>query len=163
MLQMTRSIGQGYNFMDLSEIDRQWAMGILARAGTEQLVSAWDAWQPQPSFTWLRKPETGLVMVRGRMGGEGDAFNLGEMTVTRCAIVLDGGVVGHACTQGRSHRKAELAAVIDALHQQPETRQELRSKILAPLAERLEAERSKRSQASEPTKVQFFTRVRGED
>ena len=36
----------------------------------------------------LRAPETGLVMLRGRMGATGGAFNLGEATVTRCAVRL---------------------------------------------------------------------------
>lgn len=138
-------------------------MGILARATSGHLEALWAPWQPRPAFTWLRKPETGLVMVRGRMGGEGAAFNLGEMTVTRCAVRLESGVVGHACTQGRSHHKAEIAAIIDALHQQPETHTALREKLLDPLEEALQAERAKRAQASAPTTVQFFTRVRGDD
>ncbi len=149
--------------MDLSRNDRQWAMGILARAKSDQVTSLLERWPEPTEFTWLRKPETGLVMVRGRMGGEGAAFNLGEMTVTRCALRLKCGTVGHACTQGRSHRKAEVAAIIDALHQRPETRATVRSELLDPLQERLLEERTQRSHASEATKVQFFTRVRGDD
>src|SRR5262245_24776306 len=101
-------------------------MGLLARAPLPML-QAWAARQrdgnsterPAVPFTWLRAPETGLVMVRARAGGTGDKFNLGEMTLTRCALRLADGTVGVAYIQGRSHRKAELAALADALLQQP--------------------------------------------
>ncbi len=33
-------------------------------------------------------------MVRGRAGGGGSAFNLGEMTVTRCSVRIATGQVG---------------------------------------------------------------------
>ena len=47
-------------------------------------------------------------------GGTGTRFNLGEMTLTRCAVSLENGVVGIAYVQGRSLRHAEQAAVADA-------------------------------------------------
>src|SRR3546814_16146802 len=63
-----------------------------------------------------------MVMVRARAGGTGEQFNLGQMTVTRCALKLAGGdatpsCVGLGYVQGRSTRHAELAAVSDALLQ----------------------------------------------
>ena len=67
----------------------------------------------------MRGPETGLVMVRGRAGGSGSPFNLGEMTVTRCTVQLGSGTAGHAYIAGRDERQAELAAVADALLQDP--------------------------------------------
>src|SRR5262245_42543285 len=98
---------------------REW-MGLLARA---PLVSL-EAWARQageggalPGRVWLRRPETGLVMLRGRIGGSGDRFNAGETTVTRCALRLESGEVGVAYVAGRSHRKAEIAALADALLQ----------------------------------------------
>ena len=39
-----------------------------------------------PDYRVLRGPEAGLVMVRGRTGGGGAPFNLGEMTATRCTV-----------------------------------------------------------------------------
>ncbi len=68
----------------------------------------------------MRGPEGGLVMVRGRAGGGGAPFNLGEMTVTRCTVRLGSGLVGHAYVAGREPRRAELAALVDALMQDPE-------------------------------------------
>ena len=67
----------------------------------------------------LRGPEAGLVMVRGRAGGGGAPFNLGEMTATRCTVRTEAGFVGHAYVAGRNERQAELAALADALLQDP--------------------------------------------
>ena len=64
-----------------------------------------------PPISVLRGPEAGLVMVRGRAGGGGAPFNLGEMTVTRCTVRTDCGFVGHAYVAGRDERQAELAAL----------------------------------------------------
>ena len=62
-------------------------------------------------------------MVRGRAGGGGAPFNLGEMTVDalHCAH-RHAACVGHAYVAGRDERQAELAALLDALLQDP-TRQ----------------------------------------
>ena len=70
-------------------------MSILAKVDRAALESACRALGDLPRAHCLRPPETGLVMVRGRMGGSGGKFNLGEVAVTRCAVRLDGGTVGH--------------------------------------------------------------------
>lgn len=137
-------------------------MGLLACAEAAKLSELWQDWPDKPAFTWLRKPESGLVMVRGRMGGEGAAFNLGEMTVTRCALRLEDGTVGHAYVQGRSAEKAEVAALVDALHQRDEDRDALRAAILEPIAQIHEAERCKAAAETAATRVDFFTMVRGD-
>ncbi len=149
--------------MSIATEERKWAMGILARAGDQALAELWSAWQPKPDFTWLRKPESGLVMVRGRMGGGGAAFNLGEMTVTRCALRIDEGIVGQACIEGRSKERAEISALVDALHQKPEERQAVRRDILQPLERVLEERRKARAAETADTRVEFFTRVRGDN
>lgn len=136
-------------------------MSLLAKARPARLeeLSAGLDW---PEFTWLRVPETGGVMVRGRAGGTGAPFNLGEMTVTRCALRIAGGEVGHAYVQGRDKAHAERAALIDALMQTGRAG-ELRAAILAPLeAERAGAKAARAAKAG-ATKVDFFTMVRGED
>ena len=60
-----------------------------------------------PDYTVIRGPEGGLVMVRGRAGGGGSAFNLGEMTVTRCTVRTETGFVGHAYIAGRDEQRAD--------------------------------------------------------
>lgn len=148
--------------MTIAVEERKQAMGLLARAEAAKLCELWNDWPDKPAFTWLRKPESGLVMVRGRMGGEGAPFNLGEMTVTRCALRLEDGTVGHAYVQGRSAEKAEVAALVDALQQRDADRQAIRTAILDPLGQVLADERKSTAAETAATRVDFFTMVRGE-
>lgn len=110
----------------------------------------------------LRRPEIGLVMVRGRIGGEGSAFNLGEATVARAAVRLATGQTGFAYLLGRDAAKARLAAVLDALWQSESHREAVETGA-APIRERLAAEDETSRRRSAATRVNFFTMVRGED
>ncbi|MEO0944857.1 MAG: phosphonate C-P lyase system protein PhnG, partial [Pseudomonadota bacterium] len=112
--------------------------------------------------TFLRAPEVGSVMVRGRAGGTGAPFNLGEMTVTRCALKLPCGTVGHGHVQGRRKTDAEAAAMVDAL-MQTKAADAIDAAILQPLRDEESARRTTRAQKAAATKVDFFTMVRGED
>ncbi len=141
---------------------RQAWMGLLARAAEGRVSALLDAALPRPSFDWLRPPETGSVMVRGRAGGTGAPFNLGEMTVTRCALRLACGTVGHAYVQGRRKSDAEAAALVDALMQTGAATR-LRSEVLDVLRSEAQARRATRADKAAATKVDFFTMVRGED
>ena len=141
---------------------RGW-MSVLALASTEELEDAWRRVPARPVHRVLRPAEIGLAMVRARAGGTGTRFNLGEITVTRCSVELPDGTVGHAYVGGRRRRHAELAAVLDALLQQPGRRRELEREVIAPLA-RAQGERRRAVVArSAPTRVEFFTMVRGDD
>lgn len=136
-------------------------MGLLARARPARLAAALQGLD-LPAHDWARAPETGAVMVRGRMGGSGAPFNLGEMTVTRCALRLATGEVGHAYVQGRDKAHATRAALVDALMQGPRA-EEMRAAVLEPLAAAAKADRAARAGKAAATKVDFFTMVRGED
>jgi len=137
---------------------RDW-MGLLARAPLAKLDAYWP--DPAPVFTWLRQPEAGTMMVQGRAGAVGTAFNLGEVTVTRASLRLACGTVGHALVQGRSPRKAERAALLDALLQ-TDAAAHLQARVLVHLT-KLETEVSQaRARRAAATKVDFFTLVRGE-
>ena len=141
---------------------RRRTMELLAKADDAALVAAWDSLADKPDVTRVRGPETGLVMLRGRIGGGGSPFNLGEATVTRATVRLGSGEIGHGHTLGLSHRKAELAAIFDALAQRPEHHadiERLLTKVETGIVER-DAERERQTAA---TKVDFFTMVRGED
>jgi len=138
-------------------------MSLLARADENTLAALWERWPAKLEFDWLRRPEFGLVMVRGRTGGTGAPFNLGEMTVTRCALRLADGTVGHAYVQGRSARKAEIAALADALGQNPSARKRLEETILAPLADAAALKRNVAAAETAATRVEFYTMVRGEN
>ena len=141
---------------------RDW-MALLARAAPADLEAAWAAEPEKPDWQWLRKPETGLVMVRGRAGGTGQAFNLGEMTVTRCVLVTGPGHSGHAYVAGRDRRHAELAALFDALLQDDPRQARLRRTVLTPLRRKQDAAAGERAALAAETRVDFFTMVRGED
>jgi alpha-D-ribose 1-methylphosphonate 5-triphosphate synthase subunit PhnG len=115
-----------------------------------------------PAHDLLRPAEVGAVMVRGRTGGTGAPFNLGEMSVTRCSVRLADGTVGHAWVQGRDKDHARRAAVVDALMQTDAAR-DIQRQVLAPLAEAARLKRAARAEKAAGTKVEFFTMVRGED
>src|SRR5688500_10817389 len=93
---------------------RRW-MSVLAKAPHTELEALCDALNPLPDYEWLRRPETGLIMVRARIGGTGAKFSLGDMSLTRCALRLSTGTIGFAFVKGRSKRHAELAAIVDGL------------------------------------------------
>ncbi len=138
---------------------RQIWMGLLARAEAGRLATLFPV---LPGHHMLRPPEVGAVMVRGRMGAVGAPFNLGEVTVTRCVLRLDGGAVGHAHVQGRSKDHAMRAAAVDAL-MQTDAADPVRAGVLDVLAAEEAARRAVRAGKAAATKVNFFTLVRGED
>jgi len=134
-------------------------MGLLARARPERLEQLLP---DLPAHDWLRRPEIGTTMVRGRIGATGAPFNLGEMTVTRCALKLSDGTVGHAYVQGRDQGHATRAAIVDAL-MQSEGVEQVDATILTPLRAEEAEKRTSRPEKAAATKVEFFTMVRGED
>lgn len=142
--------------------ERKAWMGLMAKAHDARVSQLLDGVMTRPDFNWLRVPEVGSVMVRGRAGGTGAPFNLGEMTVTRCALRLETGEVGHAYIQGRNKADAEAAALVDALMQTAH-HNDLRAQVLTPLEVEQAEARSSRAGKAAATKVDFFTMVRGED
>ncbi|HVH81181.1 MAG TPA: phosphonate C-P lyase system protein PhnG, partial [Stellaceae bacterium] len=128
---------------------------------------AWDALEDKPAYRMLRASETGLVMLRGRIGGTGQPFNVGEMTMTRAAVqLLDraGGVsrTGFGYVAGRSARRAELVAVFDALLQDPARSETVAAAVVSPLAVQQQRTKAERAAKVSDSKVDFFTMVRGE-
>lgn len=145
---------------------RRW-MSVLARASAAELEQAMPmirtALGELPAYRLIRRPEIGMTMVRGRAGGTGRPFNLGEMTVTRCTLRTEDGHIGTAYVAGRSQRQAELAALLDALLQDDARQAPLLALIVDPLARAQDLRRRRRVDRSAPTRVDFFTVVRGED
>ncbi|MFN3261532.1 MAG: phosphonate C-P lyase system protein PhnG [Pikeienuella sp.] len=139
---------------------RAW-LSLLAKAPAASLARLWAEAGPAPAHEVLRRPEIGAVMARGRAGGSGAAFNLGEITVTRAAVRLETGEEGHGYVQGRDKAKALTAALIDAL-MQTGAAPRLRAALLDPLAAEMAAAAEARARKAAATKVEFFTMVRGE-
>ena len=144
-----------------ANLERKDWMSVLAKAPTEMLKSACAALGDAPAHTWLRAPEIGAIMVRGRAGATGAQFNLGEMTVTRGSLRLEDGSVGHAYVPGRDRDHARMAAICDALMQGPRAA-EVRAVVIEPLRTEYLARRAKTAGQAEKTRVDFFTMMRGE-
>jgi alpha-D-ribose 1-methylphosphonate 5-triphosphate synthase subunit PhnG len=141
----------------MSQTARQRWMAVLARAGATELAAHLGAVPGGlPEYQRLRGPEAGLVMLRGRAGGAGEQFNVGEMTVTRCTVRTADGLVGHAYVAGRDARQAELAALADALLQDPGRRDALEAGVIAPLENAQAARREEIARKAAATRVDFF-------
>ena len=134
----------------------------LAKSKAVDLAQLWRATNLNPTYETLRTPEIGLVMARGRVGGEGASFNLGEVAATRCSVRLVEGPEGHAYALGRDLEKARIAALCDALMQTA-----ARPIVEAQILDRLRARRLEKAAAAAEktaaTRVEFFTMTRGED
>ncbi|PWL17861.1 phosphonate C-P lyase system protein PhnG [Falsochrobactrum shanghaiense] len=149
--------------LDATQIARQASMAVLAQAQTQELETFWQQWPQRPEFEVLRGPETGLVMLRGRIGGGGAPFNVGEATVTRATVRLADGSVGHSYALGRDKEKARLAALFDALWLDEGRREAVERTVLDAVRSRLEKADAKMRDEAAATKVDFFTMVRGDN
>lgn len=147
--------------MNAQDERRLW-MSTLAAAPVEKLEQAWKDLSQKPEYQFLRYPETGLIMVRGRAGGSGNPFNLGEMTITRCTVRIDCGKAGCAYIMGRNGRQAELAALFDAMLQDQHLRPEIIANVIVPLNASRRERKMEQSLAASASRVEFFTMVRGE-
>jgi alpha-D-ribose 1-methylphosphonate 5-triphosphate synthase subunit PhnG len=140
---------------------RQAAMAVLAYSDAAGIASRLEA-MVVPVYENLREPENGLVMVRGRIGGDGAPFNLGEATVSRAAVRLSTGEVGFGYTLGRDRQKARMIALCDALVQSDEFADAVEAEVIAPLRIRMISERNRTAAETAATRVDFYTLVRGE-
>lgn len=142
---------------------RQDWMALLARAPLPMLEQGLASHLPDEP-QWLRRPETGLMMVQGRAGGTGERFNLGEITVTRCTLRLGNSAsnaqVGVAYVIGRNHRQVQLAAIADALLQDPQWHEALERSLLEPIRRHLQTQHTQRQQRAQSTRVDFLTMAR---
>lgn len=139
---------------------RQAWLAVLALAPRDALARHAAAHVAEHRFEWLREPETGLAMVRGRIANRGDRFNVGEATLTRCIarITLGGHTtagVGHVL--GRDDERARWIAQVDALLQQPSLHDTLQRDVIEPLRaareQVLAAERARHA----ASRVSFYT------
>jgi alpha-D-ribose 1-methylphosphonate 5-triphosphate synthase subunit PhnG len=140
---------------------RKAAMAVLAHSAATDIAAHLEA-MALPAHEDLREPENGLVMVRGRVGGDGAPFNLGEATVSRAAVRLSTGEVGFGYTLGRDRHKAMLIALCDAMVQSSEFAAAVESDVIAPLRAVMIEQRTRKAAETAATRVDFYTLVRGE-
>lgn len=150
---------------DNANASRQAWMKVLACTPADRLKSIWDGAPELQSVPCdvIRKPERGLVMVRGRAGSAGEQFNLGEMTVTRCAVRTEDGHTGVSYLAGRDLEQALIAAKIDALLQTETHHQRTLDTIITPLETQLDKTKAERASKVAATRVNFFTMVRSRE
>jgi alpha-D-ribose 1-methylphosphonate 5-triphosphate synthase subunit PhnG len=140
---------------------RRAAMAVLAHADAAAIAGCLEAID-LPAHENLREPENGLVMVRGRIGGDGAPFNLGEATISRAAVRLSTGEAGFGYTLGRDGQKARMIALCDALIQRADHAEVLEARVLAPLRAAMMSGRNRKAAETAATRVDFYTLVRGE-
>lgn len=140
---------------------RKAAMAVLAQAPAAEIAARLAA-LALPPHEDMREAENGLVMVRGRIGGDGAPFNLGEATVSRAAVRLASGEVGFGYTLGRDRQKARMIALCDALVQSPQFAEAVEAAVIAPLRAAISAALRQKAAQAAATKVDFYTMVRGE-
>jgi alpha-D-ribose 1-methylphosphonate 5-triphosphate synthase subunit PhnG len=140
---------------------RKAAMAVLAHSDAAHIASRLEA-IAVPRYENLREPENGLVMVRGRIGGDGAPFNLGEATVSRAAVRLSTGEIGFGYTLGRDRQKVRMIALCDALVQSDQFAEAVESEVIAPLRTQMISERNRTAAETAATRVDFYTLVRGE-
>jgi len=143
---------------------RQQLMAACSLATETELSNAIDSCSEAADAVDVRPPETGLVMIRGRVGGDGAAFNAGEVTVTRAAVRLATGTHGFSYMLGRSTERARQSAIIDAVGQLSAAHMErLHKEFVAPVTKRTEAAKQAQRAETAATQVDFFTLVRGDE
>ncbi|MGC0817728.1 phosphonate C-P lyase system protein PhnG [Pantoea agglomerans] len=145
------------------QTDRQRWLSVLAHSSAALLETHWQALNLQPAYTLIRPAEIGLTRLQARMGATGKRFVMGDATVTRAVVQLSDGTLGYSYLLGRDKAHAERCALLDALLQQPETRQLLEEKIITPLAAWRDEQRQRRAREIASSKVDFFTLVRGDN
>ncbi len=143
--------------------ERQGWMSVLARTDFLHLKNLWEPLNLSPHYQVIRQPETGLIQVQSRMGGTGNPFNIGDMTVTRSVIKLPEGEMGYSYIKGRNKDHALLAALIDALMQTSTYCVPLMQQVIEPLMATMQEQTQARREQVATSKVEFFTMVRGED
>lgn len=160
-----RQLDSGKTDMKLTEnskqAQRKAVMAVLAHSDAAEIAGRLDAME-LPAHESLREPENGLVMVRGRIGGDGAPFNLGEATVSRAAVRLSTGEIGFGYTLGRNSDKARMIALCDALVQSEQFAGLVESNVVAPLRAAMVAKRNRKAAEAAATRVDFYTMVRGE-
>lgn len=142
---------------------RQRLMRALAQAEPAEIADAMSALGELPTASDLRAPQTGLVMLRGRIGGDGSAFNIGEATVSRAVVKLQSGEVGFGWRLGRSLAAARRSAMADAMVQIPDWQARMIEAVVLPLEARRASRRNAEARATAATRVEFFTMARGSE
>ncbi len=129
---------------------------ILSRADEEVLAKlALEIMQAVPAIRVLKPPQQGLLMMRVQETVENEPFNLGEILVTECTVLLEEEGLGWGCCLGANEQRALYLAVLDlAWHCLPEWAQRIGA-ALAEEEKRVAQEEKILAAGVETTRVRF--------
>jgi alpha-D-ribose 1-methylphosphonate 5-triphosphate synthase subunit PhnG len=144
------------------EEQRQRWMSALAQAPIDVLEFVWHEIEGTVSYRFIEKPAVSTVTVRVRGVGAGWGLALGEMRVSRCSVQLPQGTIGHGYVAGRDLRHAELAAVFDALLQDPSRRPFLETRLIGPMLRAAGSSVTAGAAPESAARAQLFTVTCGE-
>jgi alpha-D-ribose 1-methylphosphonate 5-triphosphate synthase subunit PhnG len=147
----------------MAQPTRQQLLSTLAHSRLNDIQALWQDQVDDIAFEFIRQPECGMVMAVGRAGSSGEPFNLGEVTVSRCAVRLPGGETGFGYVKGRDTNHALHIALLDALAQTRIHRDQILDGICRPLQKKLQSKKAEQQARVDKTRVDFFTMIRGED
>lgn len=143
--------------------ERRAALARWSASTREELEHALGELDALPEAEDLRPAETGLVMARGRIGGGGAAFNVGDVALSRATVRLPTGEIGFGHVLGTDRAHARLCAICDALWQKPGTHADALAVLLERIGRRVARARAAEAEAAAATRVEFFTMTRGEN
>ena len=142
----------------LQEARRDW-LAILVRVPANEVIAASNEFDF--SVVILKGPEVGLLMTNGRIHSTGRPFHLGEVSLTKCVLKDDQGLLGYGHIIGRNKQQAKAIALFDLALQRINSAEPALIRLNAWKEEVAEIE-AMESEAVEKTRVDFFTMVRGE-
>jgi alpha-D-ribose 1-methylphosphonate 5-triphosphate synthase subunit PhnG len=144
---------------DAKEQRRAW-LSTLAHAPRGPLMDLTQRATEGLRFETMREPEAGLVMLRARVDGSGNRFNIGEATLVRCVVCLriDGmPTLGVGYCLGRDAERARCVARLDALLQQPSHHADVMRGVIEPLRRLIEIARAMAQRRTAASRVAFHT------
>ena len=149
------------NVMVIEKNRKEW-ITLLGSADPVDLEAAIKELANKVEITHVMKPETGMIMVQAKADGSNGRFNLGEVTVSRCVLEVNNNFMGTSWVMGSDLRHAELAALFDALLQDPDTHDQLATTLIKELKAKQTAKNERLARDASDTRVEFFTLKRGE-
>ena len=142
----------------LREARRDW-LATLVRVPASEVIEASNAFGF--NVVVLKGPEVGLLMTNGRIHSTGRPFHLGEVSLTKCVLRDDQGLLGYGHIIGRNKQQAKAIALFDLALQRNDSAHAALIRLDAWKEEIAEID-AMESEVVEETRVDFFTMVRGE-
>lgn len=143
---------------ELQKARHDW-LGTLVRVPANEVIEASNAFDF--NVVILKGPEVGLLMTNGRIHSTGRPFHLGEVSLTKCVLRDDQGLLGYGHIIGRNKQQAKAIALFDLALQRNDSADSALIRLNAWKEEIAEID-AMESEVVEETRVDFFTMVRGE-